>query len=293
MISLPPAVVPTIDDYLDAVDNAVPGLVTGLYVTGSIALDDYQPAISDIDAVAVCSGRLDASQCGTLARLHKARPKVDVLYATADDLAADPRTLSLPCSILGEFKPTNAFAANPVEWRTLATKAVAVRGGPLDAARIWSDADALRRWNLANLDDYWVAKTSEGERVRPEFWARWESGLQWVVLGISRLHHTIATDEVVSKSAAGVYALGITDGEWHDVVRAAIALRVDRQAQLPKGPEALVTDAILVARWLIGDAHRIGDGEPAPGRVRSLTTTSSYLCGPIPVWLVMPAGCRS
>lgn len=250
---------PRIDDYLDAVDNAVPGLVSGLYVTGSIALDDFQAAISDIDAVAVCSWRPDMAQLEALAHVHAGGPKVDVLYATADDLAADPRTLSLPCSILGEFKPTEAFAANPVEWRTLATKALALRGGPLDAASIWFDADALRRWNLANLDDYWVAKTAEGERVRPEFWARWESGLQWVVLGIPRLHHTIATNEVISKTAAGAYALDITDERWHAVVRAAMALRVDGQAPLPKEPGALVADAVAPARFLIDDAHRLGD----------------------------------
>jgi len=258
--SLPPAVVPRIDDYLHSVDKALPGLVTGLYVTGSIALDDYRPAISDIDAVAVCSRRPNAGECEALARLHTAGPRVDVLYATADDLAADPRTLSPPCSIQGEFKPSDAFAANPVEWRTLATKAIAVRGRPLEAAAIWFNADALRRWNLANLDDYWVAKTGEGERVPPEFWARWESGLQWVVLGIPRLHHTIVTNEVISKSAAGAYDLTITDEYWHDVVRAAMALRVDRQAQLPRKPEALVADAVGLARWLIDDAHRLSDG---------------------------------
>jgi hypothetical protein len=258
--SLPPAVVPRIDEYLGAVDKAVPGLVTRLYVTGSIALDDYQPAISDIDAVAVCSGRPDGVQCGALAELHTAGPKVDVLYATVNDLATDPRTLSLPCSILGEFRSTDAFAANPVEWRTLATKAVAVRGGPLDPVSIWFDADALRRWNLTNLDDYWVAKTAEAERVPPEFWARWESGLQWVVLGIPRLHHTIVTNEVISKSAAGTYAFDITDRYWHDVIRAAIALRTDRQVQLPKEPETLVADAVDLARWLIEDAHRLGKG---------------------------------
>ena len=259
MRSLPAAVVSKIDDYLGAVDEAVPGFVTGLYITGSIALDDYQPAISDIDAVAVCSGRPDAVQRGALAELHTAGPKVDVLYATAKDLATDPRTLSLPCSILGEFKPTDAFAANPVEWRTLATKAVAVRGEPLDPASIWFDADALRRWNLANLDDYWVAKTAEAERVPPEFWARWESGLQWVVLGIPRLHHTIITNDVISKSAAGAYALEITDQHWHHVIRAAMALRADRRSQLSKEPVPLVADPVALARWLIDDAHRLGD----------------------------------
>ncbi len=57
-------------------DHRVPRLVTGLYVTGSIALNDYQPAISDMDAVAVCSGRPDAGRREALARLHIAEPKV-------------------------------------------------------------------------------------------------------------------------------------------------------------------------------------------------------------------------
>lgn len=259
---LPSAAASSIDGYLEAVDRSVPGLVSGLYVTGSIALGDYQPAISDIDAVAVCSARPDADQREALARVHADGPKVDVLYATTDDLAADHRSLSLPCSILGEFKPTNAFAANPVEWRTLATKAVAVRGRPLDPTTIWFDGDAFRRWNLTNLEDYWVGKTAEGERIRPEFWARWENGMQWVVLGIPRLHYTIVTSDVISKSAAGAYALSITDERWHEVVRAAIALRANRYVELSKEPEALVADAVALSRWLMEDAQRLGDDAP-------------------------------
>jgi hypothetical protein len=80
------------------------------------------------------------------------------------------------------------------------------------------------------------------------------------VLGIPRLHHTIVTNEVISKSAAGAYALNITDERWHDVIRAAMALRVDRGAQLPKEPDVLVADAVDLARWLIEDAHRLGKG---------------------------------
>lgn len=147
----------------------------------------------------------------------------------------------------------------PTRWSgTLATQAIAVRGGPLDPAAIWSDADALREWNLANLDDYWVVKTAEGERVPPAFWTRWEYGLQWVVLGIARLHHTIATGEVISKTAAGRHALAVTDDRWHPVVRAAMALRADRQADLAEEADVLVADAAAVARWLMADAHRLG-----------------------------------
>ena len=39
--------------YLDVVDSCAPGLVEGLYVVGSFALDDWRPGHSDIDIVAV------------------------------------------------------------------------------------------------------------------------------------------------------------------------------------------------------------------------------------------------
>ena len=39
--------------YLEIVDSTAPGLVEGLYVVGSYALDDWQPGRSDIDIVAV------------------------------------------------------------------------------------------------------------------------------------------------------------------------------------------------------------------------------------------------
>ena len=85
-----------------------------------------------------------------------------------------------------------------------------------------------------------------------------ESELLGNVLGIARLHHTIATGEVISKTAAGGHALAVTDERWHPVIRAAMALRADRQADLATEAGVLVVDAVAVARWLIADAHRLG-----------------------------------
>ena len=116
---LPGEVTSAIDAYLRAVDDAAPGLVEGLSVVGSVALDDYHPAISDIDLVAVS------------------------------------RT-SLSPATLGEFRPDGAFDANSVVWRVLATKAVNARGTPLTRDDVWFGAEVLRRWNAANLDGYWA-----------------------------------------------------------------------------------------------------------------------------------------
>ena len=62
-----------------------------------------------------------------------------------------------------------------------------------------------------------------------------------------------------SQECGGHLRLDVTDKYWHDVIRAAMALRTDRQARLPEGPDALIADAVHLARSLIGDAHRIGD----------------------------------
>jgi hypothetical protein len=257
-VALPSTVAHRIDGYLRAADDVVPDLLEGLYVTGSIALGDYWPAVSDIDLVAVCGGRPSESELKALSKIHKpGHPSVDVLYVTRDDLRTDPTRLSPPHSLLGTFKRDGGFDANPVVWRIMSTKAMPVRGPQLADADVWFDADALRRWNLANLDAYWVGRVKEWCRRKPtERAVRHEYGLQWLVLGVPRLHHTIATLGVTSKTGAGHYALGVVDSRWHEVIETAIALRAAQDAPLPRSPKALCQDAVDLSTWLIEDAHR-------------------------------------
>ena len=88
---------------------------------------------------------------------------------------------------------------------------------------------------------------------------RSEYGLQWLVLGIPRLHYTVATLDVTSKTGGGRHALEVAPPQWHGVVRAAMALRADRQAPLPAPLDELWRDAVDLSAWLIADAHRLVD----------------------------------
>ena len=123
-----------------------------------------------------------------------------------------------------------------------------------------SDADVLRHWNLANLDSYWSewlrwarAQDATEARVRSEY------GLQWLVLGIPRLHYTVATLDVTSKTGGGRHALEVAPPQWQGVVRAAMALRADHRAPLPAPLDELWRDAVDLSAWLIADAHRLAD----------------------------------
>jgi hypothetical protein len=257
-VGLPSFIADTVGGYLRMADAAVPDLIEGLYVTGSIALDDYRPAISDVDLVAVCAAAPSEVELESLSRLHQpSHPSVDVLYVTRDDLRSDPTGLSRPHSLMGTFSRGGGGDVNPVAWRVLATKALPVRGPRLSDGDVWFDANVLRRWNIDNLDTYWVDRVTEWRRREPsEPAVRHKSGLQWLVLGVPRLHYTILTLDVTSKTAAGRYALGVVDARWHEVIEACIALRRDQNAPLPRSPAALRDDAVALSAWLIDDAHR-------------------------------------
>jgi hypothetical protein len=77
------AVESVVSAYLEAVDAEAPGVVEGLYLTGSAALGDFRPHSSDIDFVAVTTTRLDAPAMAALKRAHarlRNRPYFDGLY---------------------------------------------------------------------------------------------------------------------------------------------------------------------------------------------------------------------
>jgi len=104
-----------VDAYLEAIDDEAPGLVEGLYLTGSAALGEFRPHTSDIDFLAVTSNQPDAAAVAALGRAHTRlrnrcpRPFFDGRYVTWDELARDPRQAgSGPYSCEGRFPSTGA-----------------------------------------------------------------------------------------------------------------------------------------------------------------------------------------
>ena len=110
--------------------------------------------------------------------------------------------------------------------KVLAERGVAARGPSPGSLGLDPQPELLRAWNLANLESYWRPWATAVLR-RPGLRARLQPGwtTAWGVLGAPRLHRTIATGEVVSKEAAGEYALGAFDRRWHPLVADALAYR--------------------------------------------------------------------
>ncbi|MFF4044831.1 aminoglycoside adenylyltransferase domain-containing protein [Streptomyces sp. NPDC001816] len=270
--SLPQEVRQSVDRYLQLTDEAVPGLVQGLYLHGSLTFGDFRPGRSDIDFLAVLSERPSQKAVDVLGEVfvelssRHPRPYFDGLHVTHADLAGSPKGCpDVPCVQEWDFRPAGHFGRNPVTWHELAQRAVTVRGPQLTADDVWTDQSALRAYSHANLDEFWRSSLDELRAGPGQEWVfdgpaeRGEWVTEWFVLGIARLHHLLATDRLTSKTGAGRHALTAFDGRWQPIVHEALRIREGSTTSAYEGdPIARLQDTIAFAAMAIEEGRRLG-----------------------------------
>lgn len=230
-MALPPGVEDITGDFLALIDASAPGLVEGLYLHGSIGFGEYFPGESDVDFVAVLATRPGAAEVSALAAAHATlyaahpQPYFDGFHILREDLTRPPdRCPEVPGMFQGSFFPAgHSYDISLVTWHELARHGVQVRGPDLAEISIWTDDAALRAFSHANLSSYWAAEAA-ALTEQPE-WAIKPLATQWCVLGVSRLHHLLATAALTSKSGAGRYALTTFGPQWHPIISEALRIR--------------------------------------------------------------------
>jgi len=227
---LPPDVTDITEHFLSLIDESAPGLVTGLYLRGSLGFGEYFEGRSDVDFTAVLSARPGTIPLDALAAAHEAvhekrpLPHFDGFHLVGADLREPPdRCPDLPCMFEGAFRQAGRLDVNPVSWHELASQGITIRGPRLTAAEVWTDSAALRAYSHGNLTSYWAAVVEQLRRRPTE--AATPEAAAWCVLGVSRLHHVLATGSMTSKSAAGRYALTAFKPRWQPIVREALRAR--------------------------------------------------------------------
>jgi hypothetical protein len=92
---------------------------------------------------------------------------------------------------------------------------------------VWTDTGELVSWCRNNLDGYWRRWHAQHARLlsRGGLAALGTWAPAWGVLGVSRLHYTIATGEITSKEGAGIYALETVPAHWHRVLQECLRIR--------------------------------------------------------------------
>jgi hypothetical protein len=179
-------------------------VIEGLYLVGSVALDDWTPH-SDIDVVAVVADPSDPDLFDDLAAAHTlvrdcVSIAVDGPYVAWGDLVVPPMAVQRPWVLDGEYHVDGeSFEINPVTWYTLATHGIALRGDPADRLGVHVDLGE-RRSGCVRTSTYW---RGAGERLRRAIEADRSSEtadgavLEWVALGVARMLYTWETGEVI------------------------------------------------------------------------------------------------
>jgi uncharacterized membrane protein len=121
---------------------------------------------------------------------------------TFDELRTSPKQLPEGYFHLAGQLGVGDEGRSPVEWTTLARHGVTVRGPKPAEIGVHADPEELREWVRGNANTYW----------RQQFMAYpddllVDAGLAWGVLGISRLHYSLVTGDVTSKTGAGHHAI--------------------------------------------------------------------------------------
>lgn len=263
-MTLPEQVQAVVETFFGMADAEIPGLVEGLYLVGSLALGDFRPHRSDIDFVAVTSGRPEAARLAALEHVHAQlqkryrRPFFDGIYVTRNDLARPPASAT-GCPTAHEGRLTTDGRGDPVAWHTLAEHGVRCRGPAVADISVWTDMNVLAAWMNENLDTYWQRRVVDrGARLLSRYglvslsaWA-----CEWCVTGVSRLHYTLATGAITSKEGAGIYALATFPPRWRRVIEEALRIRRGAQGRsLYRSPLARRRDVLAFSKMVIDDAH--------------------------------------
>lgn len=262
-----PTIQTVMGTYLAAADQTVPGLVEGLYLYGSAALDDFRDGSSDIDFAAVTAEKPTAEQAAALRHVHERvaarhpRQILDGVYVTWAELAADPaRAEPGPRVHEHGFEEWAASERHLVIWHTLAQSGVALRGPSTSDVKILTDPDGLDAWVLANIDAYWIPLWRRMSRLASAHGLAALSAQQttWSVLGATRMHYTLATGRIGSKSAAGEYALDTFERRWHRIVEEALRLRTGAGPPRYRSAVARRSDMLAYVDMVLCDAKALG-----------------------------------
>ena len=228
--------------YLRQLDRLLPGVVVGLYLVGSVALGGYRRRRSDLDFVGIldnavdkaCVGRLRIAHAqsglvtGSRALVEGRSPLTGTLngiFICESDLVRPVTQITPVASQVGtKFMAGQAGSdLSPVGWKVLSENGLRIRGPRPSALNLDIEPERLRSWTAGNLDTYWRPWAERVSRapqrrfaLRPRYWTAWG------VLGVPRLHCTIATGEVISKEAAGEYALSEFAPRWRTLIDEAL-----------------------------------------------------------------------
>jgi hypothetical protein len=242
---IPEVIKPLLQDYMRLLETKLPGLVTGLYLHGSIALSAFNTAHSDIDFVALLNRRCSENDVESLGEIHRAittsypRWQLEGSYLQWQELG-QAETAIKPHPIHHDV--------NWVTWWVLKNRGIALIGREPSELDFTVDWQSLITDMRQNLNTYWAGFTTNPQRIA---WLFSDYGIQWAVLGVLRQYYSFMEQDITSKTGVGDYALAHLPTGWHRLIGEAIHLREQTSGSLYQSKIVRALEAHNFLRYII------------------------------------------
>ena len=252
---IPEPVRPLLENYVSAIHKDLPGLMAGLYIVGSIALDGFNEQHSDIDFVAALGRSMSKADITRLREIHEILKKdfqkweLSGSYLPIQDLGRFKNEINPhPYYQDGRLHEAGYFGINSVTWWELKNQGITLLGQESADMPFTVDWDLLIAEMKENLNSYWVRWTRRPDRfvVMLSDW-----GIQWTVLGVLRQYYTLHENSITTKMKAAAYALSCLPGRWRPMIQEAMDIREGKRTPHYRSRIARMLDAVKFLKYVI------------------------------------------
>lgn len=240
----------------ERVVKALESQFVGMYLYGSLASGDFDPASSDIDFLIVTAGVLDANTIDALNVMHhsiwnsglKWAVKLEGSYLPKEHLPRFVKSGRLyPTVNEGKFY----LASHGSDWiiqRHVIREHGVVIAGPDPKSLIDAvNPDEIRRAVMGILEEWWFPMLEDPSWLRD----RGTEYHAYAILSMCRSLYALALGEVVSKPIAARWVQKVLDGEWSRVIEQSLVGR-NGSANFP-----LFDDALALIRYTVEKINRL------------------------------------
>lgn len=236
-ITLPHPADKIVNQFIDKIKSIEPKFIDGIYLTGSLSMNDFYYNKSDIDFLVFCKKLPDKKIATQLKHIHKTisrhyhKPDLSGCYLASESIKTeDPEKIKI-LSYHENSMRYGTFEMAPISLSELKYNAFTILGVKAEALPFNIKPGDVRKFLHKNINSYWtnwIRQHSTFVERKIMLWL-FPRLTEWSVLGVSRQLCTLETGKIVSKTEAGFYCLEHLPEKFHSIVQEAIEIRKDNK----------------------------------------------------------------
>ena len=237
MNTLPDEVELVLNEYIRVFNRNLPDLLDSFYLVGSLVLNDYHEGKSDVDFVALINRDMTPDELNILKGIHKEISSkfpenvLDGSYVTPQQIDKLEKWGPIIYFDGKSFRcDLQSGNVDIITWFMLKNYGITILGKQPEYYVPNINVEDLISHVRLNVNTYWFNWTDKASKhiSKESFFTLFEKGVEWGVLGISRLYYTIHEKDIISKYGAGEYVLEMVPAKFERIIKEALRIRIGR-----------------------------------------------------------------